>query len=416
MGTEENTLFKTDSQLKSEKGLDDYLESIAPKESAEEPPEKAETPGEEPKETSKEEPKEPPKEESKETPKEQPQETPAETPKEEEVEFKLEKFNETFGTSFEDEESLKGYLSRMEDLKKLEGLENKSKELEAKYQEAREQLNPRKHFVSDEEYKRQLILQKYGEEVNPGLLNKIVSQDVNKMSDLDVLILGKQVGNPNLRGGDEGARKLIYDSIGVNAEYMEEHGNDPSGWDDLIMNRLSDMAAPVRKSINELKKVEIPQVEDFEAQKQATIKAAEELQAKRTEGWTKVVDRLIGDFKEYKYLDDKSYVVDDDFKKMAKDVLLEHVINSDIELDEENIQNAKVYLESEFWQQRGMDILKASVKDVESSFTEKKMKESDNPKPRNDTEAPPGEKDKQMEELRQYLDEGKGTGKGIKLG
>jgi len=387
-------LFKTDGQRSTEKVLDDFLEKNKP------PQEQTLIENTEPKTETPVEPKV-------EAPKEQLVE-----PTKEEWSFKLDKFNESFGTTFTDEDSLKGYLKRQEDLSRLSEIDSKYKDLEQKYQEAKEQLNPRKHFVSDEEYKRQLILSKYKEEVNPNLLGKIVTHDVNKLSDLDILILGKQVGNPNLIGGDEGARQLIYNQFGIDAEEM---GNDPEKWSALVKNRLSDAAAPVRKSLNEIKNVEIPQVQDFETQRQTTIQAAQELKTKLKDGWTKVVDRIVKDFGDYEYLEGKKYKVDDDFKKMATDVLLEHLIENDLDLNEDNIKKAHVYLRSEFWQQRGLDILKSHAKDIEAQFTEKKMKEEDNPKPRNQAEMPKAEIDKQKEELGNYIHEGRKTGK-IKLG
>jgi len=387
-----NELFKTDGQRTTDAKLEEFLEKNKPQEAI---IEKTETP-------IAETPVEPPK---------VPEVQPAETPKEE-WSFKLDRFNESFGTAFGDEDSLKEYLKKQEDLGRLSEIDSKYKDLEQKYQEAREQLNPRKHFVSDEEYKRQLILSKYKEEVNPNLLGKIVSHDMSKLSDLDVLILGKQVGNPNLIGGDEGARQLIYSQFGIDAEEM---GNDPEKWSALVKNRLSDAAAPVRKSLNEIKNVEVPQVQDFETQRQTTIQAAQELKTKLKDGWTKVVDRLVKDFGDYEYLEGKKYKVDDDFKKMATGVLLEHLIDNDLDLSEDNIKKAQVYLRSEFWQQRGQDILRSHVKDIEAQFTEKKMKEEDNPKPRNQTEMPKAEIDKQQEELKQYVHEGRKTGK-IKLG
>lgn len=329
-----------------------------------------------------------------------------------ESDFDLSKFNSRYGSDFNDEDSLKDFLSKKAELERLAELDNKYKELNSKYEEAKQQLNPRQHFVNEDEYKRQLILKKYGEEVNPGLLNKIVSQDVSKMSDIDILILGKQVGNPYLIGGDEGARQLIYDQFGINAEEM---GDDPTKWSNLVKNRLSDAATQVRKSLNQIKSIEVPQVEDFESQRQAKIKAGEELRTKLKDGWTKVVGKLVKDFSDYEYLEGKKFKVDDDFKKMATDVLLEHLIEGDLDLNEENIKNAQLYLRSEFWQQRGQDILKAHAEDIKSQFTEQKMKENDNPKLRNNEEKPQADIDKEKAELASYAI-GERTGGKIKLG
>jgi len=416
-------LFKTKSQGESDDRLEAHLETIKPpQEGAGDPATEPATPTETPPAETPAEPTTPPVETpAAETPAEQkPGEEPVETPAEPETppetggeSFKL--VNEKFGTSFEDDATLQAFLQNKDEIDRLKGVESEHDELKTKYEEAKSQLDPRKHFRDDEEYKRQLILMKYGEDVNPAFLNKIISKDINEMSDLDVLTLGKQASNPNISNADD-AVQLIYNDLRIEPD---EDGK-LSHIDNL---KLSDASVNVRRELNKIKDIEIPEVTDFEAARQQKIEAGESA-LKELEGkWNTVIDKMVEGFTDYHMYEDKdgkkesyySYSVDDDFKSMAKEALMKDLIDRGVDLTEDTIRQARVYLESEFWHQRGQDIMRSYGTSIESRLTEAKMKEDDNPKPKNNAETPASEADKQKEDLVNYIKDDVPTGK-LKLG
>jgi len=416
--------FETNSMKQGDALLDKALEDLKPQVGAGEPTEQA-TPTEQPKvETPAE--ATPPVETPAAEPKAEPipevipggkPATPEVTPETGGTSYEL--VNEKFGTSFADDDALRNFLEQRDELERLRGVESEFSETKTKYEEAKSQLDPRKHFVNEDEYKRQIILQKYGEEVNPTFLNKIVSSDINTMSDLDILVLGKQISNPNIIGGDEGAKALIYDQFGIDGEMVES-----GEFTDVAKNRLSDAAVSVRRELNKLKNVDIPSSGDFETERQTRIEARESALRELEGKWDKVADKMLEGFNDYHLYEDKdgkkesyySYAVDADFKAMAKEVLMRDLTEKGVELTEENIRKARGFLEAEFWHQRGNSIVSSYGKSIKAQLTEAKMVEDDNPKPRNTSEMPKDDAERQIQDLVNYIKGDTATTGKIKLG
>ena len=328
--------------------------------------------------------------------------------------FDVEGFNKQFGTEFTDEEALKGSLTKLNDLSdyddvksKMTELEGQYSELQEKYKEAQELLDPRKHFVNEEEYKRQLILQQYGQDVNPAILNKIVSSDLSALSDVDILTLGKMVANPRLEGGEAGARELVYKQIGVDPE------EDVSEWSQVTRNLVAEAANSARKELNKIKSVDVPEKVDFEEQRAQKAAKAEEEKQQLQGGWNKVAEKMLEGFEKYsltREVEGKNetyfeYAVDDDFKKAAVDMIVGYYVDNNIEPTKESVADAREYIKGLFWRQKGNEIVQAYGKDIESQLIEKHNIETDNPKPPKDDDAPEGEVDKQQKELIDYVQE-----------
>ena len=317
-------------------------------------------------------------------------------------EFDFKSFNERFGTEFADEENIKSSLSRLTELSDYDSLktknteyETKLAELQAKYDEVQTLLDPRKFFANEDEYRRQLILQKHGQDINPAMLNKIVSADFSQMSDLDILVMGKRVGNPALQGGDQDIKEMIYRQLGV-----EE---DSSEWTMATKNIISEDANSVRKELTKLKDVDVPEKVDYEKQRAETVK---QVAAKKEEikgRWTEIASEMVKGFNEFSLKDDGkeyfTYSVDEDFKKDATNFVVGYLTDNAIEPTKENLREAQSYIEDLFWRRYGNDMVKAYGKEVEARLTEKFQSEQDNPKPPNEKEAPPDVDDKQKDLL-----------------
>jgi len=342
-----------------------------------------------------------------ETPPETP-ETPAVPEVPEVPAFDFKSFNERFGTEFTDEENIKSSLSRLAELGDYDSLKEKFAkgetslaELQAKYEEAKNLLNPRTHFANEEEFRRQQILLKHGQDINPSMLNKIVGADFSQMSDLDMLVMGKKVGNPNLQGGDQDIREMIYRQLGV-----EE---DSSEWTVATKNIVSEAANSVRKELTKLKDVEVPEAVDFEKQRADAATAITAKKEELTGQWTEVATGLIKGFNEFSLKNDGevyfTYQVDEGFKKEATDYVVGYLVDNAIEPTKENLREAQSYVEDLFWRKKGNDIMRAYGEDVKAKITGENQKENDNPKPPNETDAPPDVDDKQKD-LINYVKEG----------
>lgn len=360
----------------------------------------------------------PPVEPPAETP---PAETPpTETPPEGASVFDVGAFNERFGSDFANEDTLKSSLNRLGDLQEFdtvkterEELQGKMTELQAKYTEAQELLDPRKHFVSEEEYKRQLILQQHGQELNPALLNKIVAADFDTMENVDVLILGKLVANPNILGGESGAREMIYQQLGVDTE------ESPADWSQVTKNMVAEAANNMRKELVKIKDIDVPEKADFEAQRAEREQAAAQTKEQLKSSWKEVADEMVDGFNTLdlsrKSEDGKSsevyfsYEIDSEFKEAATDLVVGYLTDNNMEPSKENVREAEQYVQDLFWRKNGNAIVQAYGRDVEAKLIEKHNLEIDNPKPPSGQEAPEGEVDKRQADLEAYVKEDLGS-------
>lgn len=380
-----------------------------PKEIPKEEP-KQETPKEEPKEQPKEEPKDQPKETPREEPKEEPKETPKEQPAE--WQFNAEEFNKQFETEYDSPDTLKEDLKDVKELRtKYSQLETDKSELQNKYEEALKANDPMQYFANEEEYKRQLILKKYGQEVNPAALNMIVSADLATLKDMDVLVLGEMVRNPNVIGGESGARELIYDRLGIDPE------EDQSSWSTLQKNKIASAATSIRNDLNKLKNVEIPERVDFETQSAAK---AQELKQQRQElegKWDKATSKMLDGFKEFTVQDEVdgnktdvfTYAIPEAFIPEAKADVLEFMAEQGLEPTQENIEKAMEYVQERFVRENFQNMLLTYGNEIRSKVTEEKDKEVNNPEPPKDTQKPEEQADKEQKEFFEKVKSGEST-------
>lgn len=318
--------------------------------------------------------------------------------------FDIKTFNEKFESDFESEDRLRSSLKDLSvlDTTKQE-LERSITDLQVRYNELKEVANPRKHFVNDIEYKRQLMLQKYGNEINPDVLSRIISTDLGKASDVDVLVLGKLLNTPDIEGGERGARELVLNGLGI-------EGEDPGEWDALTRNKIKDTAASVRRSLSKLTDIEVPVFDDPD--KSRDVKRQEQTQKLELSkiAWNGAIDKALPDmnkFDVYDNVDGKkevifSYDVDQEFKDSVKQEVLDYVVNQGMEPNGENLEKAIQFVEQKFITRKFTDMMQAAIKDVETKTSERLKKQYENPGSSSDKTREVN-KDKDLAELRSYL-------------
>jgi hypothetical protein len=395
------------------KTLDEALKNIAPKKEGAEPSAPQETsPQEEPApQPGQTEPQGEP------TPQEN-EPTPEPSPTPEPAEFDISNINERFQTQFENEDALRSSLNRLNDLENYDqavserdNLQTEVDQWKQKYEEVASTLDPRKHFVSEEEYKRQLILQKHGEDVNPALLNEIISRDLTQMTDVDVLTLYKLVENPNIIGGQQGAKDLVYRQLGIDPETPVDE------WDNTSKNLILEAANSARKKLNGIKSIEVPEAVDYAAQQAQKTQESQQRTEQLTQDWNTVTGKMMEGFNEMSFtreVDGKNetyftYAVSPEFRATAQQLATNYLVDNGIEPNEEGIKQAQSYVEDLFWNQKGIEIMQAYGKDVASKLTESTQQQQDNPAPQNTQEAPEGSEDAGQKELESYVKEGLGN-------
>ena len=326
-------------------------------------------------------------------------------------------FNKRFETSFESEDTLKSSLKRLAELKDLDDLRVTSKQLteklavaEKEKEQLKNSLNPKDFFVNEDEYKRQMVLKKFGSDVNPDVLGKIITTDFKKASDLEMLILGKWFETPSIEGGYEGAKELVYDGLNIDDDNPEE-------WSTLLKNKIHNAATSVRKNLSQIKDVDIPDWGAKEKEKQQNDQQLAAVQEQSRQSWTGLINQELAGMNKFDVYDqnDKgekevifTYDVGDDFKKSVVQQVVDFMVGQGLEANSDNLEEAIDYVSEHFIAENLPGMIRAAIKDTETRVSEKLKAEYDNPvKPRKDTTTE-SKADEEKKKMIQWLREGTG--------
>lgn len=174
-----------------------------------------------------------------------------------EVPDRLKWLSEKFGFNLDDEKQLESVVQRYKDydalskrVKEVEKLESENATLKEKNKTIVESLNPMSYFASEEDFKAQQLKKLYPDK-DPYILQQLVTTNLSELDDIDVLVKRTLVDNPNLSGGEAGARDAVL------ADFLPED-MDVEEMDDRTKNRIKIAANKARREIKEMLDVDIP--------------------------------------------------------------------------------------------------------------------------------------------------------------
>lgn len=147
---------------------------------------------------------------------------------------------EEFGQVFDKTKKVNEYES------KIKGYEDSEIKYKEQLQELRSSLNPLEYFSSRESYVAEQLRKQHPDK-SPSMLQEIVTSDAKVMDDLDVLIKNEVLENPDLIGGEQGAKDIIFDRYGLDSEVPKAE------WSTLVQNKIKVEARTARKAWDELK-------------------------------------------------------------------------------------------------------------------------------------------------------------------
>jgi len=215
--------------------------------------------------------------------------------------------------------------------------------------------------------------------------------DLNKASDLDVVVLGKQLNVRGFRGGDMAAKAQIAKQLDIDIEDL----SDVTALDDIVLNQISEEAGKYRKQFAEMQSVQLPDYSDLGSTHEKLEEEKTQAEKTRTEAWNKVLDGILNDFKEYELFDkDKegkpvkihSYTVDAEFRTKERDFILNNVVKSGLEPNEENFKKVRTYIETVFGDLYRTAILKDYGDSIATKIKDGVYEESHvPPKPKEET-------------------------------
>ena len=319
----------------------------------------------------------------------------SQTTKEEKTEVKEEPvfdvggFNKFFGKEFKDENEIKGLFEKVEKssdydekVTKISEYENTLKEKDERIKALEESLDPLSYFDSEASYKAtQIKKQMPGKD--PVLIEKVITSDLSKVSDFELLVDEFLLDNPGFGGDRTRAANVLIKKHGIDPE------EKPEEWDSVTKDELMVDANRARERFKGLAdKVELPTVVKPEDRAAAQAQQEEELKT----SWKEPIGR-ISEYKEETIKDDDGnvmlkFTVPDDFKSSIGKEVEAMVTSSGIPVNEDSLKFIEATIRKEMIFQNLPKILKVYGSDLESQWQKKKDEEEGNATPPNKQTAP----------------------------
>lgn len=189
----------------------------------------------------------------------------------------LEDFNKTFKTTYKTPKEIEPILASSQKIAEYETQIGEWKKNEENYKKQINDLqssltrikNPLSYFSSPESFVAEQLKRQHPDK-NPIILQEVVTGDIKKWDDLDVLVKNALLENPDLEGGEEGARETICQQYGIEA------GTSKEEWSVAVRNRLKMEANAIRRQWDGLKQqIELPKVLTPEEEEAEVLKSKE---------------------------------------------------------------------------------------------------------------------------------------------
>lgn len=303
--------------------------------------------------------------------------------------FKIDHFNKTFSTSFEDESSLKSALERAQQFEQVKTDLQQAQEKAGKYDQVLEYYDPKNLYGDDETYAFIELKKKFPDR-DLGVVSKIRSQDFDQMSDLDKLMLADKL-KVRSSVSDQIRKQGILQRLGIESE-------DQSDWTDTDRYKISSALSDNYGVLNEIKNFKPePKTFDLAAEKESYEKQQADQRKSLTDKVKPFAQSLINNYKGPKaYQQDKdgkfeeifSFDLDKTSKSGFVDNLVDVMVSANLEPTQENLQKATKYIDNHFKIQNYDKIVAAAIKHGQALAEEKAHNEIHTNKPVNTKEAP----------------------------
>jgi len=278
----------------------------------------------------------------------------------------IENINKEFGTQFKAKEEVKDIFGLPQKIAGYESELTKAKDYAQRIEDYEKQLEDYKNngnteFLSKplirKAYVAEQLLAKYPDK-DPFALQEIVMADVDKMSDIDVLVKNQKINHPRLAESD------------IKAALYKKHGIDPDAkpeeWDSVTRAELTMDADDARANIKALTGgIDLPKAVTREEREQQATQA---MQRRIQETEPLKADFLA--FDKFK-IGDLEYDPPSDFKSKLPDMFQAMFIDAGMEPTKENLQTAIELRDSTFLYQNFDKIKEVIVKQAQVEIQKK---------------------------------------------
>lgn len=233
---------------------------------------------------------------------------------------------------------------------------------------------------------------------------RVVSNDLDKMSDIDVLVLQKQLNTPGSEGDADMIKAFLVKRLGVDVKAVEEEKEKPFDLNtDLTPEQKIELkmdAASARTTLNDLKAnvqyEELPDplknVSDKAKEKQERVEALKTqwaTEAKRI-AESRALDTIeyFSENEKGEKVLDFSYKIDSDYKNKVINMVVEYAAKKGLDVSPENVDAITKVLVDTYENQNRDLIRKAYARDKVSALEKKYDEEKHNSRPFNPDENP----------------------------
>jgi hypothetical protein len=307
----------------------------------------------------------------------------------EEPGFRLESFNKTFETSFEDEGSLKNALERVQKFDQVQLDLQQAQEKASKYDQIIQFYEP-KNLYGDEETYAFVELKKKFPDKDLGIVSKVRSQEFDQMSDLDKLVLADKL-KVKMNVSDQVRKEGILQKLGIES-------GDQSEWTDTDRYKIASELSNNIGVLQEIKNFK-PEAKTFDL---AAEKENYEIQqAERKKSLEKKIkpfaESLLSNYngpkayqqdKDGKYVEIFSFELNKSMKSDFADSLVNVMVDAGMEPTQENLQKAQKYMDNHFKVMNYDKAIAAAIKHGQAIADEKAHNEMHSNNPVNTKEAP----------------------------
>ena len=328
--------------------------------------------------------------------------------------FNLEFFNKQFSTEFKDEDSIKATL---ESVKKIADLEKQAAEIPSLKEEIeflRAETDPMKYFPSEDDFRVAQFKRQFPDK-DPGMVAKLFSMDLSQAKDFDVIAWSMMLDNPDLDGGEVGAREFVADKYGI------EDPNDLSELSSLTKNQLKVNARQDRARITQMKAdIVLPEKKDYSSLLAEKKQTAEAQEAELRTSWSTITEKMVSEFpdivinetdKDGKITEVFKYAVGKDLSNEMVAPLVDSLVKSGIPIDEKAVRILGNAIQKEYVHTNFDKIVKLAIKNATATLEEKVLEEEHNPSPPNEKERKVGDSKDLTSKILQDLKSGAGSAK-----
>lgn len=320
--------------------------------------------------------------------------------------------NKQLGREFDSFDSLSKELERASKVDELEGrvkdyesTKQTEQELREKYDILLERSDPKKFFANEESLKLEQF-KKQNPDKDPSIAQNIfATQDLDQVDDFEIVKWGEKLDHPRLKSSDDSLRGRLAKRFG------EDPDVDMSEWSQSAQDQLLIEADKYRKSFREMKNVEVPEMIDVESIRQQRLQEKQEKEEKVKQDWTSKskeikdsVSKLkleVGSPKEGESQEYFEWDISPEQSSMV-DGIIDQMVSSGMEMNEDNLNTAKEAAFDLMLRQELPNILSKYKETVVSELESKHLKDTHNPEPLHDTQAPQDDQERAKKEFQEW--------------